>query len=370
MKRLMTLIAFFGCVTFGFSQSTTGMMILNGKVVEAKTGEPLIGATVLLKGTTTGTVTDYNGLFSLTVNVKDTATLMVYYIGFETKEVKIKDFLKSKTILMEEGGKMLEAVVVTGYATKAKAKMSASVSTLKSSEMTSMASTSGKKTKAKEPARPTAAPPAAEKEATLFKSATTRVVKAEAGTYKLAADTYAPASASFSIVESSKTIETRDVLKDNKAIKIFAEDLIAIPEAADFMKELAKAKAIDQAKTPVKTSLSEDDDIEPEPSAGQLTAGEWSDLKNWEFWKKSLVETFKSYVNDWKMNFTQRYSVILRGSSDQPISDATVQLIGKDGLTIWQAKTDNLGRAELFENAFNKTDAAKIYVQFEGKAYN
>ncbi len=381
MKRLLTLIAFLGVATFAFSQSTTDI-ILKGHVLEAKTKEPLAGGTIILKGTKVGTMTDLNGAFQLTIKVKDTAAVIVVsFIGFEYKELKIKDFDRSKsarnvfskTIFLEYDEKALSEVVVVGYATMKKTTTTGAVSRIKSSDMTSMPKTaSAKKGKAGEAPRLTmGAAPAAEREETLFKAPTTRIVKTEAGVYKtVAIDAYAPASASFSITESSKTIETRDILKENKAIKTFAEDLIAIPEAADFMKELAKAKAIDQAKTPVKTALSEDDDIEPEPSAGQLTAGEWSDLKNWEFWKKSLVETFKSYMNDWKMNFTQRYSVILRGSNDQPISDATVQLIGKDGLAIWQAKTDNLGRAELFENVFNKTDAAKIHVQFEGKAYD
>ena len=372
MKRLMTLIAFFGVATFGFSQST---IILTGKILEKETNEPLVGASVVLKGTTKGAITDMEGIFSLTINAKDSArSLVVSYVGFESKELKIKEFKRSKTaknvfskdIFMNGSGALLESVVVVGYGDKRRDATGA-VSRIKSSARASMPKTASAK-KAKEPARLMTAASMPRSVETADRSA---MKAADPVAYKIAdEDVSRLEPTSFFLTKSPKTIETRDVLKDNKAIKRFAEDLIAIPEAADFMKELAKAKAVDQAKTPVKMSLSEDDDIEPEPSAGQLTAGEWSDLKNWEFWKKSLVETFKSYVNDWKMNFTQRYSVVLRGSNDQPISDANVQLIGKDGLVIWQAKTDNLGRAELFENVFNKIDAAKIHAQFEGKSYD
>lgn len=365
MKRLLTLLTVLAFATFGFSQTATDI-ILTGKVLEAKTNEPLVGATIVLKGTKTGTMTDYDGNFRLVVKAKDTAVIVVYFIGFETKEMTIKAFLnaKSKTILLGEDAKTLSEVVVVGYGT---ARKKAATSAIKGSEMRSVAkmpTTKGEKSRVAT-SRPTAAPAMPSTVETMDRLAIKSI--ATESFYKDLGVATPPAS--YSIVESAKTTEKRDVLKANNKRMVFAEDLIAIPEAADFMKELAKAKAVDQAKA-VKTPVSDDDDIEPEPSAGQLTAGEWSDLKNWEFWKKSLLETFKPYVNDWKMNFTQRYSVVLRGSNDQPISDATVQLIGKDGLTIWQSKTDNLGQAELFDNAFNKTDAAKIHVQFEGKSYN
>jgi Mg-chelatase subunit ChlD len=61
---------------------------------------------------------------------------------------------------------------------------------------------------------------------------------------------------------------------------------------------------------------------------------------------------------------------MLKGANNQPVSDATVQLIGTDGLTIWTAKTDNSGRAELFADAFGKTNAAKMSVLYAGKTYN
>lgn len=63
-----------------FAQTATGL-------VKDKTGEPMIGVNVLVKGTTNGTITDFDGKFSIP-DVPSNATLVVSYIGYLTKEVK------------------------------------------------------------------------------------------------------------------------------------------------------------------------------------------------------------------------------------------------------------------------------------------
>jgi hypothetical protein len=384
MKRLLfTLIAFLSVATTAFCQSATEI-ILTGHIFDEKK-EPLVGATILLKNSTKGAVTDIEGKFRLVIQAKDSVgTVVVQFVGFESKTFKIKEFKRSKTekkvfskdIFLSEGAALLESVVVTGYATRtAKKEMSSAVVKLESADMTRMP-TKSVKSKVK-PASSTfpagkvagASTPSAAKAspvAIAYESAAPSA--AVVGTSREKSVT-ADAFPSFVVVEEAKTTAKRDVLKDNKAVLTFAEDLIAVPEASDFLKELEKARVDADEKAKI-AQRNEDDDIETEPSAGKLTAGEWSDLKNWEFWKKSLDETFKPYVNNWKMNFTQRYSLILRGSNNQPVSDATVQLIGADGLAIWTAKTDNSGRAELFADAFGKTNALKMSVLYAGKAYN
>lgn len=389
MKRLLfTFFTLVGIASTALAQSTTDI-ILTGKVFDEKTKEPLAGATVLLKGTTKGAQTDFDGKFRFTVKAADlTKSVIVTFIGFETKEWAIKAFTRSKTdknvlekdIFLNESTKTLDVVVLSSpsVARKAAAR-TASVSAYKSESKAKMSSVPSAKPSiaaarvASVSSTPRAAVATSSAPLTVesmdklaIKSTVSAVFYDKSESEKMEERAV---DRSIKVIEWDKAVEKRDVLKDNKAITVFAEDLIAIPEAADFLKELAKAKATEQAKAAAKT-LSDDDDIAPEPSAGQLTAGEWCDLKNWEFWKKSLDETFKTHQNNWKMNFTQRYSVILRGANEQPISDATVQLIGAEGTAIWTSKTDNLGRAELFAEAFNKTNARGISVQSGGKTYN
>jgi CarboxypepD_reg-like domain/Secretion system C-terminal sorting domain/von Willebrand factor type A domain len=390
MKRLLfTLIAFLSVTATVFSQSAAEI-ILMGKVFDIR-GEPLPFATVMFKNTKIGTQTNIDGQFRLELKAKDTATIVVVMlVGMERKELKINEFIRSKTeknvfskdILLSEDTKTLSEVVVVGYGTSDKKEVSSSVAKMKSADMTRMPT---KSAKSKTIVIPTA-PAKITREVIRTKSAPSTVETTDRMAMKTTPVVFYESAAAPSAVvvtdESrethrrdklydyeNKTTEKRDVLKDNKALMTFAEDLIAIPEASDFLKEIEKARANAQEKAKAAT-LNEDDDIETEPSAGKLTAGEWSDLKNWEFWKKSLDETFKVYVNNWRMNFTQRHSLILRGANNQPVSDATVQLIGTDGLAIWTAKTDNSGRAELFADAFGKTNAAKMSVLYAGKTYN
>ena len=87
---------------------------------------PVIGASILVKGTSTGTVTDFDGKFSL--QAKPGATLVVSYIGYVTKEVKVGQ-QNAYNITLEEDKQVLDEVVVVGYGTMKKSDLSgASVS--------------------------------------------------------------------------------------------------------------------------------------------------------------------------------------------------------------------------------------------------
>ena len=89
---------------------------ISGKVVSATDGEALIGATVQVQGTQTGTVTDFDGNF--TVNAEDGQTLVVSYVGYLTKKVKITG--SQLNIELEEDRKSLDEVVVIGYGVQKK----------------------------------------------------------------------------------------------------------------------------------------------------------------------------------------------------------------------------------------------------------
>ncbi len=97
---------------------------LHGKVVDEK-GEPLIGASVKIKGTNVGAVTDTNGYFQLPQNVSDSAKLIAGYIGYENREVKAAG--KSVAIQLHPDTQTLNEVVVVGYGTKKMTSVSGSV---------------------------------------------------------------------------------------------------------------------------------------------------------------------------------------------------------------------------------------------------
>ena len=90
-----------------------------------------------------------------------------------------------------------------------------------------------------------------------------------------------------------------------------------------------------------------------QPQGGLVTAGEWSDLDNWDFYQKTLMkEPFKGFPDDWQMYTNHRIAVALT-AKNKPAANATVTLFRND-TPIWTAKTDNLGRAELWVGAFQK----------------
>ena len=104
---------------------------LTGKVVDSK-GEPLIGASVVVKGTTRGTVTDIDGKFSIQAAVGE--TLEFTYLGYTKVTHKVKE-LKPLTITMSEDAQMVDEVVVVGYGTQKKATLTGAVASLKGEEL-------------------------------------------------------------------------------------------------------------------------------------------------------------------------------------------------------------------------------------------
>ena len=99
---------------------------VTGKVSDSM--GPLIGATVMEKGTTNGAVTDMDGNFTL--NVKPGATLVISYVGYDTREVPVGD-KTSINISLEETGQSLNDVVVIGYGTQRKEAVTGSVANIK-----------------------------------------------------------------------------------------------------------------------------------------------------------------------------------------------------------------------------------------------
>lgn len=96
-------------------------------------GEPIIGANVLVKGSTIGMISDIDGNFAL--DVPETGVLQVSYIGYITQEIKLVPGKKDYKIVLKEDAEALEEVVVVGYGTVRKTDVTGSVTSVKSDEM-------------------------------------------------------------------------------------------------------------------------------------------------------------------------------------------------------------------------------------------
>lgn len=96
---------------------------ISGTVKDTK-GDPIIGANVLIKGTTNGTITDIDGNFSL--NVPNNVTLVVSFIGYETQEIVVGNKSRISVSLTEDMEK-LDEVVVVGYGTQKKVNLTGAV---------------------------------------------------------------------------------------------------------------------------------------------------------------------------------------------------------------------------------------------------
>lgn len=97
-------------------------------IVKDQTGEPIIGANVVVKGSTSvGTVTDVDGRFSL--EVADTDVLQISYIGYMTREITVKD-KKNLDITIMEDMKNLDEVIVVGYGTQKKVNLTGAVNVI------------------------------------------------------------------------------------------------------------------------------------------------------------------------------------------------------------------------------------------------
>lgn len=105
---------------------------ING-VVKDGAGEPLIGVSVIVKGSKVGTATDVDGHFSLKAD-KDKATLIFSFVGFEKKEIPVKG-KNNLIVVLKEDTKLLDEVVVVGYGTQKKQEITGSVASINRDEI-------------------------------------------------------------------------------------------------------------------------------------------------------------------------------------------------------------------------------------------
>ena len=110
--------------------SAFAQVAVNGVVTDAANGEPIIGASILEMGTTNGTITDFDGNFSL--NVQPGAKLQISYMGYKTQELAAAP---NMSVRMGEDSELLDEVVVVGYGVVKKNDATGSVTAIKPDEM-------------------------------------------------------------------------------------------------------------------------------------------------------------------------------------------------------------------------------------------
>ncbi|MTB50300.1 carboxypeptidase-like regulatory domain-containing protein [Lewinella sp. W8] len=219
--------------------------------IQEESGEPLIGASIVVKGTTTGTVTDMEGCFSLEYP-GETVTLEIHYTGYRTFTIECTAGEK-QTYTMEAEVETLEEVVVVGYGVSRKRSVSAAAVSMPASSV---------------------------------------------------ARESAPSHRAY-----------EDAAADTESVSVPAAD---------------------------------------RPAAGQLTAGEVNDFGKWEMWHDISQEDLAEHRAVWQLYPDHRYPVQLTYDNGSPAMDVPVGLYTASGQLIWETRTDNHGRAELWRGLLDQ----------------
>lgn len=132
MKRLSLWLLFFAVL--GIQSALAQTYKVKGNVVSKSDNEPLIGVSILQKGTTNGVVTDIDGNYELQIQGGET-TLVFSYIGLQTQELKVNAQTGVLNVAMEDDSHLMDDVVVVAYGVRKKGTIAGSVSTVKNDKL-------------------------------------------------------------------------------------------------------------------------------------------------------------------------------------------------------------------------------------------
>lgn len=119
----------FALLFYSVSAFSQQVKNIEGKVLDARTGETIIGASVIASDESVGTITDINGTFRIAVKSFPTS-LSISYIGYKTEEIDIYEYSEPLIINLKEGGNLLNEVVVIGYGTQKRHELTSAISTV------------------------------------------------------------------------------------------------------------------------------------------------------------------------------------------------------------------------------------------------
>ena len=126
LTKLIRIGLVLGLLLTSVSMALAQVQTVNGKVVD-ESGQPVIGATVAIKGTSSGTVSDADGKFSVSASSKD--VVVISYLGYATQEITVGN-KTSINVTLKEADTQMKDVVVVGYGTQKKANLTGAVSTV------------------------------------------------------------------------------------------------------------------------------------------------------------------------------------------------------------------------------------------------
>ena len=138
MKRKLVLFLTYLLVSIGLL--TAQISRVTGVVKSADDGEPIIGATILVEGTSIGTVTDMDGKFEITNLPSSARTLLISFVGMVSQQVKIQ--AGQMTITLAGDNRILDEVVVIGYGTTRREAKTGSITSVSSDELSELAASS------------------------------------------------------------------------------------------------------------------------------------------------------------------------------------------------------------------------------------
>jgi hypothetical protein len=174
-------------------------------------------------------------------------------------------------------------------------------------------------------------------------------------------------------LETTSSIKMTEEVDKSGGGEGYAEDaeeagFVGGDDGVSFEGDVAEmsSKAILEDKKEVPTT--------PVAKAGTLTAGEVSDFSKWNLWSNVAEKDLETWSTAWQILPKNRYTVQLSNEKDYPVVGANVYLTTKKGVKMWAAKTDNTGKAELWENIF-VNDSLKernphISIEYKGKNYD
>ncbi|MCC6461090.1 MAG: carboxypeptidase regulatory-like domain-containing protein [Saprospiraceae bacterium] len=342
MKYFLYLLSatFLGLMAFSFSEGTA----LQGKVTDSS-GEALIGAAVkVMKGAelVRATVTDVEGVYRLALD-PGTYDLEFAYTGYETQRIVGVQVLANTINTLDAklaGGAVLNEVVVTSYKVPlVKADKTESGMTLTSDEIRPLSRATDTRTGS-----------AKAKKATPTRRATPPASKPE--TKALGDDVKIRGARSKDITYYIDGIRVTDI----PASLSVDPGKIVMPTEAIFISDDLDKEAPTPPTSPGTPAV-------PAPRAGLLTAGEWNDLHNWNtHWVDLLKDgEIDEYQKMYGFYPKQHFTVLLTNEQDIPLVDVPVALMDRWGAAVWQGRTDNTGKAELWAELYNAKSEPKEY---------
>ena len=133
MRKSILLFVLFTLTSIPLLLFAQGGYQVTGHIISAEDNQPMIGVSVLEKGTTNGVITDMNGNYSITVT-KSPATLQFSYVGMKTVDKQVTASTRIN-LTMENDAQMVDEVVVVAYGVRKKGTIAGSVSTVRAEKM-------------------------------------------------------------------------------------------------------------------------------------------------------------------------------------------------------------------------------------------